>query len=120
MTPRWTWESLRAFALSLGLPHVEDAISWGNPNLKAHGKMWVWWSPTEQAPVFKVAFEEREFLCEVEPETFFFTAHYKPHGLLLVRPERLEEDWARDRLLRTWREMAPKKVLKAWDEANGG
>ena len=26
-----TWEALRDVALSLGLPQVEDAVSWGNP-----------------------------------------------------------------------------------------
>ena len=29
--------------------------------------------------MFKVPFEEREVLVEVEPETFFFTPHYKKY-----------------------------------------
>jgi hypothetical protein len=32
-------------ALGLGLPGVEETTSWGQPTLKAHGKLWVWWSP---------------------------------------------------------------------------
>ena len=81
--PPLTWETLRAFALSLDLPEVEDAVSWGQPNLKAHGKMWVWWSPKENAPVFKTTFEERSFLCEVDPDTFFFTNHYRNFHFIL-------------------------------------
>ena len=110
-----TWESLRAFALSLGLPNVEDAVSWGQPNLKAHGKMWVWWSSKEDAPVFKTTFEEREFLIEVDPETFFFTPHYKSWPLILVRSEKLEWDWVRANLIRVWRGQAKKTWLKKWD-----
>ena len=110
-----TWESLRAFALSLGLPNVEDAVSWGQPNLKAHGKMWVWWSLKEDAPVFKTTFEEREFLIEVDPETFFFTSHYKSWPLILVRPDKLEWDWVRANLIRVWRAQAKKTWLKKWD-----
>lgn len=112
-----TYESLRAFALSLGLPNVEDAVSWGQPNLKAHGKMWVWWSPQEDAPVFKTTFEEREFLIEVDPETFFFTNHYKSWPLILARPDKVDMEWVRANLIRTWRGQAKKTFLKKWDEA---
>jgi hypothetical protein len=65
------WDRLRILALSLCLPGVEETTSWGQPTLKAHGKLWVWWSPHEDAPVFKVPFEEREILVEAEPEAFF-------------------------------------------------
>ncbi len=111
------WPQLREWALSLGLPNVVDAVSWGHPNLKAHGKLWAWWSPTEDAPVFKTSFEEREMLCEQDPQTFFFTNHYRNHPLVLVRPDRLDRQWACMMLVRSWREMAPKRVLKAFDSS---
>ena len=114
------WETLKAFALALELPGVELTTSWGQPSLKAHGKLWVWWSPHEDAPVFKVPFEEREFLLEVEPETFFVTAHYKKHALVLARPERLDPGWAKANLIRVWRAQAPKRFLKAYDAARSG
>ena len=114
---RVDWDRLKALALGLGLPGVEETTSWGQPTLKAHGKLWVWWSPHEDAPVFKVPFEEREILLEAEPETFFVTPHYKGHALVLVRPDRLDLAWARHNLLRVWRAQAPKRVLKAFDEA---
>ena len=104
-------------ALKLRLPGVEETTSWGEPTLKAHGKLWVWWSPHEDAPVFKVPFEEREVLVEAAPDTFFFTPHYKSHPLVLVRPEKLDLDWAKANLIRVWRDQAPKRVLKAYDEA---
>jgi hypothetical protein len=109
------WERLKALALGLGLPGVEEATTWGEPCLKAHGKLWVWWSPSEDAPVFKVPFEEREILVEAEPERFFFTPHYRNSPMVLVRPEKLELDWARANLVRVWRAQAPKKLLKAFD-----
>jgi hypothetical protein len=56
-------------------------------------------------------------VIEADPETFSVTPHYEPHGLVLVRPARCEEEWARAMLLRIWREMAPKRVLKAYDAA---
>ena len=110
------WPGLKALALALGLPGVEETTSWGQPTLKAHGKLWVWWSPKEDAPVFKVPFEEREFLVEADPDTFFFTPHYRSHPLILVRPDRLDREWAEANLLRVWRDQAPKRVLKAYDQ----
>ena len=67
--------------------------------------------------MFKVSFEEREVLVEAEPETFFFTPHYKNHPLVLVRPEKLDPDWAKANLIKVWRAQAPKRVLKAYDAA---
>jgi len=110
-----TWPRLKALALKLDLPGVEETTSWGEPTLKAHGKLWVWWSPHEDAPVFKVPFEEREVLVDAAPDTFFFTPHYRSHPL--VRPEKLDLDWAKANLIRVWRAQAPKRVLKAYDEA---
>jgi hypothetical protein len=119
------WPTFRALALSLGLPEVIETTSWGQPTLKAHGKLWAWWSPHEDAPVFKIDKAEREFLIEADPETFFVTPHYAPHGLILVRPDRLDPEWAKARLIQMWRQMAPKRVLKAYDAdqaacSNGG
>lgn len=113
------WDRLKAVALDLGLPGVEETTSWGQPTLKAHGKLWVWWSPHEDAPVFKVPIEERDILIEAEPDTFFCTPHYKGHPMVLVRPEKLDLAWARNNLIRVWRAQAPKRVLKAYDDAHG-
>ena len=112
---RIDWEELKALALSLELPNVEVTTAWGKPVLKAHGKNWVWWSPHEDALVFKVPKEEREILIEAEPYRFFVTDHYKNHGLVLMRPEAFDKEWALANLIKVWRAQAPKRVLKAFD-----
>jgi hypothetical protein len=104
-------------ALSLRLSGVEETTSHGQPTLKAYGKLWVWWSPHEDAVVFKVPVEEREVLVEAEPGVFFVTAHYKGHPMVLARPEKVDPKWAQANLIRVWRAQAPKRVLKAYDEA---
>lgn len=111
-----TYEDLASFALSLDFSGVTEAVSWGQPCLKAHGKLWFFWSPTENAPVFKVPFEERDLLVESDPETFFYTNHYKNHQLVLARPDRIDRAWIKANLVRVWRGMAPKRVLKKWDD----
>lgn len=113
--PIHTWPELRAFALSLNLPEVADAVSWGNPNLKAHGKMWCWWSPYIDAAIFKGSAEEREMLMAAEPETFVMHDHYANTGLILVAAGRIDRAWAEARLRRNWRDNAPKRWLAKYD-----
>ena len=114
---RVAWDGLKACAMSLGLPGVVETTSYGEPALKAHGKLWIWWSPHADAPVFKLPIEEREFLIEADPDTFFCTPHYKKHALVLVRPDKLDLEWAKANLMRVWRAQAPKRMLRAWDAA---
>lgn len=120
MTALSGWPELRDLALGLRLPNVVEATSWGEPCLKAHGKLWTWWSPSAAAPVFKIDYEEREFLTAARPETFFFTPHYRNHRLVLMRPDAFDTDWALANLQRVWRDQAPKRFLKTWDAARSG
>ena len=56
------------------------------------------------------------WLMQADPATFFLHAHYAAHPLVLVRAGRIDPDWARARLIRQWRDAAPKRWLKAWEE----
>ena len=67
--------------------------------------------------MFKVPFEERDFLIEVDPDTFFFTPHYRNYPMVLVRPDKLDLDWARANLIKVWRAQAPRRLLEAYDAA---
>lgn len=114
------WPALKAFALGFDLPMVTLAHPWGHEALKAHGKMWCWWSFYEDAAVFRADLDEREMLMQADPETFFLHPHYRVHALVLVRAGRIDPDWAGPRLLRDWRAAAPRRWLKAWDAAQAG
>ena len=111
------WPALKALALGLDLPKVVEATAWKNPCLKAHGKMWCWWSPYVDAAVFRADRQEREMLVAAEPATFLLHPHYAAHDLVLVRAGQIDAAWARARLIRHWRDAAPKRWLAAWDAA---
>ena len=64
----------------------------------------------------QVPFEEREMLCEADPDTFHFTDHYRNYPMVLARLKRLDAKMLCGYLMRQWRHNAPKKWLKAWDE----
>ena len=70
------WERLKTIALSLGLPGVEETYLPGPADTESAWQA-LGMSPHEDAPIFKVPFEECEILVEAEPSTFFVTTHYK-------------------------------------------
>lgn len=110
-----TWPELKSLALGLDLPKTELTTSWGNEVLKAHGKLWTWWSPYLDAALFRCSKEEREMLRSSDPETFPFHKHYESHNQILVAAGRIDPDWAKARLIAHWRDIAPKRFLKDWD-----
>jgi hypothetical protein len=109
------WPQLKELALSLDLPEVTFARPWGHETLKVFGKSWVYWAAKVDAAVFRCDVDEREALVQADPDTFLTHPHYTPHALILVAAGRIDPDWARARLIRTWRDAAPKRFLRVWD-----
>ena len=104
-----TFEILRDMVLAL--PGTEETTSWDSRSFKVDGKVILYWNARHDAPVFKVAFEERDFLIEVDPETFFTTDHHRPHAMVLARPQHLDPEWARANIQRVWRAQAKKRTI---------
>ncbi len=113
-----TFEDLREMILAL--PDTVETTSWDARSFKVNGKVILFWNPTHDCPVFKVPIEERDFLIEADPETFFTTDHHRPHPLVLGRPARVDPGWARANIERVWRAQVRKRTLKAWDARGAG
>ena len=114
------WQELKDLAVGLDLPEVTFAYPWGHETLKVFGKSWVYWAALVDAAVFRCDPAERELLVQADPATFIMHPHYTPHSLILVAAGKIDPDWARARLIRTWRDAAPKRFLKTWDAMRTG
>jgi hypothetical protein len=102
--------------LVLSFPHTELGTSYGAPAYKAFGKFFTRLRTEDDSVVLgQIPFDEREMLCEAEPETFHFTDHYRNYPFILARLKRIDARRLRGYLERQWRHNAPKKWLKAWD-----
>ena len=69
--------------------------------------------------LLEVSLDEREMLMEAEPDTFFFTPHYKDYPCVLARIASLHPGSLRNFLERRFKKIAPKKTLKAWEAEQG-
>jgi hypothetical protein len=103
--------------LVMGFPETEYATPYSQPAYKAFGKFLARLRTEDDSVVLgRAPFDEREMLCEADPDTFHFTDHYKGYPYVLARLKRLDAKTLRGYLTRQWRHNAPKKWLKAWDE----
>jgi hypothetical protein len=111
-----TWDEVCEVALSL--PGVEAGTSYGTPGFKVKGKFLTRLRPEDNSLVLTdVPFDERDMLMEAEPGTFHMTPHYKDYPAVLARIETLHPGSLRALLERRWRNVAPRRLVKAYDDA---
>ncbi len=102
--------------LVMAFPHTEYATSYGQPAYKAFGKFLTRLRTEDDSVVLgSVPNEEREIICEADPETFHFTDRYRNYPYVLARLKRLDAKTLRGYLMRQWRHNAPAKWLKAFE-----
>jgi hypothetical protein len=111
-----TWEKLCKLALEL--PDVAIDIWFRTPALKVRGKSFCRLKEDGKDVVFILAsVEEQEALCEAMPAVYYITDHYRGYPAVLARLAKLQVGEARERLEQGWRLKAPKKLVRAHDDA---
>jgi hypothetical protein len=105
-TPADTFETVRTVGLTL--PEVEATTKYdGSPVLKLRGSFMAGLATHHAAEpdtlVVRVDFEEREWLMNDAPETYYLTDYYRSYPVVLVRLSRIDQDALRDLLSVSWR-----------------
>jgi hypothetical protein len=102
--------------VGLALPDVEATTRYdGSPVLKRGGSFMAGLATHPSAEpdtlVVRSGLEEREWLIEDAPETYYLTDYYRKYPLLLVRLSRVDRDALHDLLSVSWR-LTSAKVRK--------
>lgn len=104
--------------VALSFPEAHEKSSYGNPAIFIAKKFFTRLRPEDDGIVWIVdSIDERDSLLEMDPKTYFITDHYKNYPSVLVRISRITEPMLHKMLDRRWHTIAPKKLLKAMDEA---
>lgn len=95
-------------AVGLTLPDVEAVTRYdGSPALKARGCFMAGLATHESAEpgtlVVRMGLEERDYLIEDAPETYYLTDSYRRYPVILVRLANVNRDALRDLLSVSWR-----------------
>ncbi len=110
-----TWDEVRQIALSL--PGVEESTSYGTPSFKVKGKFITRLRQEDNSLVLvDVPIDERDMLIEADPDVYHLTPHYKDYPAVLARLETVHPGSLLAFLERRWRNVAPKRTVKAFDE----
>jgi hypothetical protein len=103
------WEIVRELASTF--PQVEEDTTHSQPAFRVRGKLFVWMSPHEKGALcVRVDPDEKPFLLESDPETYFTTPHYEGYPAVLIRLELVECDQLAERIEDAWMLRAPKRV----------
>src|ERR1051325_10895864 len=94
--------------VGLTLPRVEATTRYdGSPVLKVGGCFMAGLATHPSAEpatlVVRAGFEEREWLLEDAPETYYVTDYYRSIPVVLVRLSRIDREALRDLLTVSWR-----------------
>lgn len=112
-----TWATVKK--LGRKLPEVEESTWVGTPSLKVRKRSFV----RLRAPdviVVLVDLDEKQALLRAEPDVFFTTPHYDGYPAMLVRLSAIDDDELAEVLEDSWRRVAPKRVLKEFDDGRAG
>ena len=108
-----TWATVKK--LGKRLPEVEESTWYGTPSLKVGKRSFVRLREDDVIVVL-IDIEEKEILLRAEPETFFTTPHYDGYPAMLVRLSAIEPDELGELLEGSWRRVAPKRLLKEFED----
>ena len=94
----------------------ERASYGGRPSWRTKSKMFAWIRENPEALVVWVeSIDDKEALISAQPEKYFTTSHYDGEPIVLVHLKRVTKAEARDLIVDSWRNRAPKKAVKEWD-----
>ena len=109
-----TWTDIVSFAHRLG--GVTEAHSYDEPSLKVGKAMLRRLRVDDRSIVLKdIDLDERDMLMAQAPDLFFTEDHYLGYDIVLARIAAADLARLAPFIERTWRQIAPKRVVAAYD-----
>ena len=109
-----SWDCVIAFALTL--PGTEPSTSWGAPTVRVRGKAFVYPGREEGSFALASRLEEKDFLIETDPDTFWETDHYRGWPAVLVRFGSEDRERIETVIRRAWWDRLSKAQQKDFGE----
>jgi hypothetical protein len=104
--------------LALALPEAEERETWSRPTFRVRNKMFTTMASDESTAWVKAVPEEQRACVGSDPETFFVPPYVGKHGWIGIFLDRVDPEELEELVTEAWRLTAPKRLLKAYDEAH--
>jgi hypothetical protein len=103
--------------IALAFPGAVEGSSYGKPSILILKKYFTRLRAEDNSLTLYIgSIDEREMLIEADPATFHVTDHYRDYPIVLARLERLDATTLTAMLERRWRQIAPKKMVREFEE----
>ena len=102
-----TYDAVRRLALSL--PKVVEGTSYGTAAFHVGKKFLLCLKEDGATIALKISFDDRDYLLQAKPQTYFITDHYRNYPAILVRLGKIREREMRDVLQRSWEFVTKKR-----------
>jgi hypothetical protein len=105
--------------LALELPEAEERETWGTPTFRVRNRIFAMFAEGGREVWIKATRDEQRALIAMDPTTYFVPPYVGPSGWAGVRFRTADRDEVRELIMEGWRLTAPKRLVKAFDEAGG-
>ena len=99
--------------IAFSFPGVEQGTSYGTLAFRVSKKLICRMKEDGESLAIRMEFGEREILVEGEPETFYFTEHYRNYPMVLVRLAKVHPEELRRIFGNAWRRFASKRLIES-------
>ena len=106
-------------ALALSLPETTEKEAWGHPTFRVRDKMFAMLGVGDDHSVrVKSTLDEQTALTQMDPETFSVPGYVGKYGWIRIQLDRVDPEELSELVTEAWRMTAPKRLVKAFDEAH--
>ena len=103
-------------ALASEWPGIETGTSYGTPALRVRRKFMARLREDGDTLVLTPVDDiEQEALMAMQPDVFYTTPHYQGYPSVLIRISRVDPEDLRELLEQSWRRLAGKRLLQAYE-----
>ena len=96
------------------LPCVEEYTCFQTPAFRVKKKLLA--RIREDGETLAVHADDRDLWIKGDPSVFFITDHYRNYPFVLVKLPVVKEDVLQQLLLESWKRIAPKRLLKEFED----
>lgn len=114
-----TYEQVRDWVLALPGTREVMVESWGHPTLRVGDKMFASGAPGSPTMTVKASKEDQAELIASAPETYGIAEYVGRYGWVQVQLATVDAEELHRVVQDAWRSTAPKKLVKAYDSAQG-
>jgi hypothetical protein len=103
--------------IALAFPGVDEHLAFGRPTLRVNKKFLACIAKIDDDTLCLKMPDamQRDILLSSKPDVFYMTDHYLNFGAILIRLPDADPDELRDLIEDSWRALAPKRLLVAYE-----